>query len=626
MTQRWQLWIAGDESNLLSAIESMTRMVAANYSCHVNAPIRVRDLAERLNELPAEDLRNSFVIVDVTPIDDAFYVSTMGLAIELLLSFPEVAWVFVGTRSNPITDVEGLGALLSTVYVADSSSLEKLSYHLSRHEAGLRSLFDPYGLRQVIRQAVRRADAERFRDTPVPTVREAPTRRRAVTIDEEPAFAYLAGYIAYRGGYSCHVVTSLCGMRELVGADSSEEFELAIDDIQLGFADDKPSVRRSFGELSDEELDSLDVALGHSDDLSKILAARDRRWFPRLGATKLRLHLTRLPSEEPDIVEKPFPGIHYLLERIARIETARGEVVEGPATSLQKGAAARSRHAAPASLQLTIQRLLERCRRIRRDNAGQGCEHLVHGALLAFEAGELLNQTAQTTGLEILELRHCLEVQAECMFHGVSAPVRIELRLKEVRREIQSTLCLGGTLRKHWQRKQYWSAYRRILHQFKSIFATFGQFEEESHCLKEFRKAIRSDRYWDLRTQVHARRVRRESTWKELLRVPFVGVRRVASWYFARGVSSVPSALGLLLFWTLFFGFLLYKVDPAQHQGGFPLALESSAISLITLGPVLVCGCQVTPRLAAILLPEMIVAYIHLGLLISLAYQWVSRR
>ncbi|MEA2599341.1 MAG: hypothetical protein QOF89_333 [Acidobacteriota bacterium] len=632
MTKQWQLWVAGNETNVASSLDSMTRMIAAGHSCHVNALCRIGDIASRLSELPAEDLRNSLVIVDIMPIDNAFYVSTMGVAIELLLSFPEVTWVFVGTKPTPVTDVESLRELLPAVYVADGWALKGLSYRLDQHEAGLRSLFDPFGLRQVIKKAAHQMDAERFRDSPAPTADERRASRRAVTIDEELAFAYLAGYTVFRGGYSCHVATSLRGMRELVGTESLENFDLAIDDIQLSFADDNPATRSLFGKLNSEEFDSLDVALGHSSDLRKILDARDKRWFPGLEKAKQRLHLTRLPGEDLEIVEKPFPGIHYLLERVARIEKAgAGEAEEKreptPQPSLsQAGATALSRHAAPSSLQLTIQLLLERCRKIWRDGAGQGCEHFVHGALLAFEAGELLNRRAQTTGLEILELRHCFEVQAECMFHGISAPVRIAPRLKEVKQEIQSTLCLDGPPREPWQRKQFWSAYLRILHQFKSIFAASGQFEEESYCLKKLRQAIRNDRYWGLRTQVHNRKARGENGWKNLPKVPIAWLRRAASWYFSMGVSSVPSAVALLLFWALVFGILLYELHPMPHPGGLALALESSAISLTTLGPVLVCGCPLTPQLAAILLPAMIVAYIHLGLLISLAYQWVSRR
>ena len=634
MSRLWQLWIAGNDPDLVAALESRAKIAATGCTCHINAPMPMGGLVERLNALPAEDLRNSLVIVDVGAVEDAFYVNTMGIAIELLLSFPEVAWVFSGTQPAPATDVGSLRDLLATVYIAEAAGLPELSRRLGRHEMGLRPLFDPYGLRQVVKQAARQIDAERFREAPAPAVGELRPGQRAVTIDEEPEFAYLAGYVAYCAGHPCHAITTLRAMHEILGSGSPEKFELAIDDIQLSFADDVPATRRLFGELSSEENVSLDIALGHSSVPSSILEARDRRWFPGLGEASLRLHLTRLHGGDLETVEKPFPGIHFLRERIDRLERERSGTAEGqgPAPHLELSAVTKtsavaiSRHAAPAALQVTIQRLLERCRRIKRDGAGQGCEHFAHGALLAFEAGKLLNRTAQTTGFEILELRHCLEVQAECMFHGVSAPVCIDRRLEEVGAEILSNLGLDGPPTEPWQHKQYWSAYLRILHQLKSIFAAFGQFEEESRCLRELRRAIRNDRYWEVRTRVRDRQEGGENRWRRLLNPPLAWLRRAGSWYFAAGVGSVRSAVLLLLFWTLVFGLWLHALDPKGHDLFF--ALGSSAISLISVAPVLICGCTLTDsgQVAVVLLLEMIVAYIHLGLLISLAYQWVSRR
>jgi hypothetical protein len=173
------------------------------------------------------------------------------------------------------------------------------------------------------------------------------------------------------------------------------------------------------------------------------------------------------------------------------------------------------------------------------------------------------------------------------------------------------------------EKKQYWSAYARVLHNLRSIFTNAGQFEDEAHCLAELRKAVRNDRYWGAREKFFRRRWGLAQIWV----IPRAFLRRLGSWYFALGVRSLTSAVLLLLLWTLVFARLLWATHTGDHELDGVAAVESSILSLITIEPTLTCRCNgLSETSRIIMLGEMAVAYVHLGLLGALTYQWISRR
>lgn len=123
----------------------------------------------------------------------------------LVLTFPEVQWVFNTPYKTPSRP------LFRTAHVLGEGNY--LKEIMEVHDSDYTALFDPTGLRLAIRNKV----AETIEATYVPHRYHV-----ATAIDEEDDYAYFNGYMAYRLGYRCYVISSYRMMERVLKRSDPE--------------------------------------------------------------------------------------------------------------------------------------------------------------------------------------------------------------------------------------------------------------------------------------------------------------------------------------------------------------------------------------------------------------------
>ena len=115
----------------------------------------------------------------------------------LVLAFPEIQWVFY----SPYT--VSVPKYFSKAHVLVPG--QRLDSLCRLHHAGFVPLFDPCGIRELIRDNLRQdatgGDAQ---------CAYLPRRKmESVVLDEEAEYAYFMGYVAYRCGYRSWSMSSM---------------------------------------------------------------------------------------------------------------------------------------------------------------------------------------------------------------------------------------------------------------------------------------------------------------------------------------------------------------------------------------------------------------------------------
>jgi hypothetical protein len=166
-----------------------------------------------------EHLRRAVAIVDVESIDNLDGLDPLtttgdphaAVVALLILTFPEVHWMFVGAHADASAE------FTETHLLGRDATVEET---LRLCEQRFTPLFDPAGLRERVRARIRDAVEEGTR-----VAAYVPSRAGvAVAVDEEEDYAFLNAYVAYRFGYRAHALTTYEGAARVLRSDVQRLF------------------------------------------------------------------------------------------------------------------------------------------------------------------------------------------------------------------------------------------------------------------------------------------------------------------------------------------------------------------------------------------------------------------
>jgi hypothetical protein len=517
----------------------------------------------------------------------------LSLAGLLILAFPEIHWILRTPNSWPSAFMRDIHAF------AAGESLESV---IAAHDRGLIALFDPAGLRQVLRRCLLpAADSRR-----VETKGSASGIRTemAVIVDEEMAYAYFNALAAFRCGYRALPVTTWGAMQAWLASGATAPIPaVAFEDIYLNFCDYPRTIGR------DTLSGGANVGLSH-------LSLRDRL-FVHLGAAQRRVFVTvghqrgkgrsdiweqnkaYLASRSQKVrwVFKPVGGLHRLLidgGLRARMKTKM------PGARALSHSLDETPHSAPGRLLMVCDRLIQRSERLLNDRASVA--DAVHAAVLATEAGELLSDRTPTTALEAMALKHEAEVIAESRFIGVEYNLDLTYRFREITSEARAISKWFGA---RWKRSAL-NARLTIVERLANRFRAMNQVEEELTCLAEARRLRFA--FWI-----------REKPWRWVLS-PFLS-------YIAFALSSLPVFLAVIAAWIVFFGGVYWLANfPGGGGDPWQCLVASGFFTFVLEPPLNLSAASTGSRWLLILGTQGAISFTNLGLLLSHLYMIVSRR
>ncbi|MGD2086609.1 MAG: hypothetical protein PVH61_10530 [Candidatus Aminicenantes bacterium] len=508
----------------------------------------------------------------------------------LILAFPGIYWVFLSTSmiNLPANKNEFIAdsGLIKSAHIRNPFQ-DKLEEIFDYDQQVYEPLFDPAGLRNIIRKNIERKEKKE---------RGIPMRYSlAASIDDEISYAYMHAYTAYRLGFRSHMVTTHNYMKRILGKDDNTgllPIKLTFEDLFLNFANgDRDTQKTHFSKLKER------------DNYYKGLTAVEKRIFITVGhqktperelSSKNKAHL-RTKGQKFKFLYKPISGI-FKLKKEAGIE--KPTHFKWPPIKLKSGVEGGG-HSAPGRLLLITKRLVKKARYIL--HSTQSAVESVYGAVMALEAQELLANRTPTSALEALALKHQLEVSAECMFYGVQYNFEVKARLEELEKEVQA---IGEYFNPDTRKISEINARLEIITALALIFRQYNQFDEESLCLKEIRK-------------LHARATLiKNKSWYWI----FYPIRR----YIEILVGSLPLFLLFVIFWPLLFG-IIYYYSGIQGISSFPQAIVESIVTFFSLGkPDFYASASIFAK--AFVALEIIFGFSHIGIFISYLYNLIFRR
>lgn len=443
------------------------------------------------------------VLADSVRVSDLNAVGAPGgwdrLLALLILAFPDVRFVF-GVASG-LTDKErakwnarhGLASLFGPTHSP---------------------LFDGLGLRARVRRITAEHEVTNDENGKLKVAGWIPQRKQwAVAIDDEPMYAYLHAYVAYRHGYRAFAVHSMeLGDALLKGVEANNTGwnlstpKLALEDYYLGFPDKEENLKfehQSLHLARLEERTKYWCRLGSGDLVRHFITSghgrsqgpenvHDNREFRR------KLRLAGRGGRE---VTKPTAGLFPLwrqlgLDRSLKWSDSKGKVRRGlaegfvwPAEDSSERGEPTGGHSAPGLLLLVAEALIARAEA--RIDSVSTVKDAVTGAVLATTAHELLGPKTPTTAREALELKHRFEVLAECQFGGIDHNLSPEDRFAEIRRDMR---LLGRWYGLRARESAVLNGELTIVGRISRIFREFEEFDEEEKCRRRMRTLHR--RIW----------------------------------------------------------------------------------------------------------------------------------
>jgi hypothetical protein len=226
----------------------------------------------------------------------------------------------------------------------------------------------------------------------------------------------------------------------------------------------------------------------------------------------------------------------------------------------------------------------------------------VRGAVLATDALELLGGRTPTAAIQALSLKHQFEVIAECSCFGVEYHLHLDVRRKEIQRDL-------GVIAKwfHHTRRAAATvnAELSILSELVLIFRHHAQFDEEQACLNWVRS-------------LHATLWLRQSS----LRVLLWPVIR----YIGYILSSFSRFVTVLALWIL-----LLSVLFSLHHGNVVYGIEDAITSFFSIGSPINHSGHMTKSLGigpyvGIVCLAILAGFLHLGIFVSHLYAMVARK
>jgi hypothetical protein len=435
----------------------------------------------------------------------------------------------------------------------------------------------------------------------------------AAAIDEEEPYAYLHAYLAYRLGFQCHVVTMLEQMEHLFrdpylppsrqGAEARSlvDVRLTFEDLFLNFPD-----RRLLRDAEGRELHLSH--LGERDSYMPGLRTVPRRVFVTVGhrqtdwyaASATRISELRAGGSVIRFVGKPSGGLYRLLER-SGLARRYWQLRRTEWNSVRGNKAEVAGHGAPGSLLAISCELLDRASRLFRDAATvQDC---VQGAMLLQEAQDLLRFKTPTTMLEVIVLRHKLEVKAECMFQGMEYNIDVKNRFREIAGEVGAV--------SHWfnpatRKRSALNAEMSIITEIMRVFHEYGQFDEELACQTRLR---RLNRNW------------------YFLNHPWMFPLRPIRAYIETLLGSFPLFAAAVILWPILLGTVCalwhapFGDPPANWNIG--THITNAYVIFFAHSPMAV-ACKVSSQFMTVL--TSVTGFVHLGVFVAYLYTLVTRK
>lgn len=521
----------------------------------------------------------------------------------LFLTFPEVQWYFLCENSQCKRSTACVHLLppffnFKDYFVQGLEKKDKISEDcmiLSRF-FNITPLFDFPGLRNKIRQCIKPSAGF---DIP-----EFPLRYSfSTSIDEEEPYAFLHGYLAYKIGYKCLLVTT----QEMMGMLSRKEVQCDIPEIKLAFEDlflNFPD--RSQDDIQLSNLSKRDNDYDRLEDVSKrILVTVGHKNIGWYRKNKDYIKELRAKGKKVKIVYKPSSGMYNILEKSGLLKAywKRRKEEWNRAKPKLESVEEMGGHSAPGRLLLIAEKLIGRARRIFKE--AKTVQDCIHGATLALEAIELLGYRTPTTTLEAIALKHKLEVKAECMFYGIEYNIDVKNRIREIKNEVTA---VSRWFHPRVRKRSVLDAQMRIITDITRIFRDAGQFDEDLSCLKYLRKL---NRRWSLK----------QPGLKKVLNYLIYPVRS----YIETLVGSFTWFFLALVGWPLILG-TLGKLVQAKFLGDV-----STLTAHISNALMIYFGLQsngyphdVWAHILTILILSG--GFLHLGIFISHLYTLITRR
>ena len=487
-------WLAQTHTGLVDAIESIVT-AAGEGPTGLRGTLGVIDLG---------DLPPSFDVTSPAipgPVNLTTRSDWLAVAAMLVLTFPEVYWVLrTPYRASHLAPADAAKRLLDAVHLCDPRDGFDDAMHLAA--AGFEPLFDPAGLRDALRRALR--------DGPAPIDR--PLRAvAAAAIDEEEAYTLFNAYAAYRIGYRANVVTSYAMARALFGDDVRQRGEhgtipalgadagiqLAFEDLFLNFPDRPTTVALS---AMADRARALPRLQGVRQRVTVTVGSRKpRRWWWDRSNPNVSARLKARADADRDYwkqqrengvqhseVNKPLAGLYDLWTRSGIKEWnspsgyARG--FDPAAGTAYRQDDDEGGHSTPGRLYGIATRLLFRCRLLARENASVA--DALHGATLALEAQELLGGRTPTISLEAIALKHEMEVLAESMFYGLEHHLDVKSRYEELEAEVDR---VSSWYSRKTQKLSKLNALIHIMSALVLRFRDYNRYDEEQEGLVRLR-------------------------------------------------------------------------------------------------------------------------------------------
>lgn len=573
-----------------------------------------------------------------------------GVAVELLLRFPQVFPVFLSVASpvNPLPTSGGradnewrtysrlresldiasrenggqkrkavpldqsvtktLLALQSPLhFVSPFDNLVGLLSTLRRFARGMRCWFDPTGLRTQVKNMFLGCLFGDLADWSNTSGQRLVLRKRltnvAVAVDEEREFALLSAYTAWKYGRRAWLVTTYAEFQEGSVWTNGDD-GIVLRDIDLCFPDipESPSgIRTKLRDVTSNQWETKVKEDWHVRVVSgadNIVNAQPQ-WMHRLWE-KMQMRLGQTRGVNPNHVgfPKPISSLYELAALLGPKATSITETTLAQLHPRRNTGRDSTGHGAPYLNLAIAEQLL---RQARRCNGGSS-EHLI-AALLASEAYELLLGMSKTTAMEALLVLHTAEVRAEVSYPGVELELNTKTRKKDIEKTIKR-LSLGAKSRQSFL-SQFW-AELRIAYRSGESFAAAESANSES--------LINGGTRW--------------------IRRPFLMIATSPrSWFLA----SALMVFGMTFMYKAAirtpascWAWYSYSCDWANHWNLIKFFL-SVALSSVTLQPMTILAKMLDaepPEAAwvhAVAILHMSLAYLLFGLLLSMIYRKVTR-
>ena len=568
-------------------------------------------LENRTEQLPTTNAPQLAVIVDYIDLSSLDPLKEAGgwgcLVAMLILTFPDVRWVFGLMHAKPEEESENLR------YFHDLDSF---------YREPVNNLFDGSGLREYVRKQIKTKN-----DGHCKKMKERPLL--AIALDDELQFTYFNSMAAYRFGWRCFPIDSQAVAKSLLGVDSKAniKIDLTFEDFHLNF----PDRTKNFGSLSKLE------------DRDKIL--------PRLNEASRRLFVTASDSdtnddENKDYIEKlskdkktdpngkiskPVTGFFGfgILSKWSQETPKRNSTscTHSKCDNLENKSGG---HSAPGRLLEVSTTLLARASRIAKDGETLTSSlSAIQGAVMATDALELLGDKTPTTSIAALALKHQLEVTAEVQFLGVTLfKNSTQARFREIQSSVDK---LTGDIKKNPVANI--AAQLSIINHLIPIYNEHHQIDAEAFLLEKERFLDVQRTYkpfeWRFKNEDKPKIFMEcwEWTWSIIFYMP-----RLYVCFLMGGIARLTAASAVWIFalsWLLstaerpIFNIETTKKPPGNFESGF----QDSFFSFVSIGQINQFSNLDTHWPWFILTAfAMLLGVVHVGLLISHLYSIVSRR